>query len=202
MLELIHELYQFGWANELVRLTFELIHAWYQVGWEWIVLIHFCVDTIVYQFGWAVNSINSSLCGYNSCINLVAWVWVMGVSGEFKGHRASGSTCLCVNVKQDAWLDSPEGVRESIRIPGSAVLSVCVIYRVPGSVFLRVCVCKSGYLARQSWVSVVRVSGYLARQSWGYVIDLDRISGSIFLCECVYWVNQERVLLLWCSVTT
>ena len=75
---------------------------------------------------------------------------MMGVSGEFKGHRASGSTCLCVNVKQDVWLDNPEGVSEGIRIPGSAVLRVCVIYRVPGSVFLRVCVCKSGYLARQS----------------------------------------------------
>ena len=55
-----------------------------------------------------------------------------------------------MNVKKDVWLDSPEGVSEGIRIPGSAVLRVCVIYRVPGSVFLQVCVCKSGYLARQS----------------------------------------------------
>ena len=194
MFELIHELYQFGWTNELVRLTFELIHAWYQVGWEWIVLIHFCVDTIVYQFGWAVNSINSCLCGYNSCINLVAWalltVWVM--SFRITGRLARRA---CV------WMWK--------RMSGSTVLRVRV--RVSGYLARQSwgCVWFTGYLARYScecvfvnqdtwlgspeWVWV-RVSGYLARQSWGYVIDVNRISGSIFWCECVYWVNQERML--------
>ena len=56
--------------------------------------------------------------------------------------RLARSTCLCVNMKQDVCLESPEGVSESSRVPGSVVLSgVIEIIREAGAcvVTLRQC---------------------------------------------------------------